>query len=83
MIGQIIPNQSPDFSRQSSSYKRAHSLQGPGKLLLYFHGNGEDLGMCYFTMSCFKRRLNVRILAMEYPGYGLFGYEDKDSERLL
>ena len=52
-------------------------------MLLYFHGNGEDLGMCYFTMSCFKRRLNVRILAMEYPGYGLFGYEDKDSEKLL
>lgn len=39
--------------------------------------------MSYFLMSCFKRRLNVRVLAMEYPGYGLFGYEDKDSDKLL
>ena len=39
--------------------------------------------MCYFLMSCFRRRLNVRVLAMEYPGYGLFGYEDKDSDKLL
>ena len=56
---------------------------GPGKLLLYFHGNGEDLGTCYFLMSCFKRRLGVRVLAMEYPGYGLYGYASKDSDQML
>ena len=52
----------------------------PGKLLLYFHGNAEDLGTSYFLMSCFKRRLGVRVLAMEYPGYGLYGYASKDSD---
>ena len=39
--------------------------------------------MSYFLVSCFKRRLNVRVLAMEYPGYGLYGYEEKDSDQLL
>ena len=34
-------------------------------------------------MSCFRRRLNVRVLAVEYPGYGLFGYESSDSETML
>lgn len=34
-------------------------------------------------MSCFKRRLNVRVLAVEYPGYGLFGYEQSDSDKML
>ena len=34
-------------------------------------------------MSCFKRRLNVRVLAMEYPGYGLYGFENKDSDQML
>ena len=59
------------------------SRTNPGKLLIYFHGNGEDLGQCYYLMNCYRRRLNVRVLAMEYPGYGLFGYEEKDSNKLL
>ena len=59
------------------------SRQGAGKLLIYFHGNAEDLGSCNFLMSLFKRRLNVRVLAVEYPGYGLFGYEQSDSDKML
>ncbi len=34
-------------------------------------------------MSCFKRRLNCRVIAVEYPGYGLFGYEQADSSKML
>ena len=68
----------------SGSESESEEVDGsPGKLLLYFHGNGEDLGTCYFLMSCFKRRLGVRVLAMEYPGYGLYGYASKDSDQLL
>ena len=67
----------------SLSNKSKRSKQGPGKLLIYFHGNAEDIGMCYTLMSCFRRRLNVRVLAFEYPGYGLYGYEASDAERML
>ena len=55
---------------------------GPGKIMLYFHANAEDLGMCYYMLDCLRERLGVRILAMEYPGYGLHGYESKDTKRL-
>ena len=60
------------------------SLQedGPGKVMIYFHANAEDLGMCYYMLDCLKERLGVRVLAMEYPGYGLHGYNEKDSEKL-
>jgi len=67
----------------SFSNKSRKSKQGPGKLLIFFHGNAEDVGMCYTLMSCFRRRLNVRVLAFEYPGYGLYGYEEKDADRML
>jgi len=63
--------------------KSTRSQQGPGKLLIYFHGNAEDLGTCYFLMSCLRRRLNVRVLAVEYPGYGLFGYAASDADQML
>ena len=50
--------------------------------MIYFHGNAEDLGMCYFMLECLRERLGVRILAMEFPGYGLFGYDKKDDIQL-
>ena len=51
--------------------------------MLYFHANAEDLGKAYYLLNLFRRRLNVRVLAMEYPGYGLYSYCDKDSDTLL
>ena len=48
--------------------------------MLYFHANAEDLGMCYYMLDCLKERLGVRVLAMEYPGYGLAeGSSNEDS----
>lgn len=52
-------------------------------MLIFFHGNAEDVGMCYTLLSCFRRRLNVRVLAVEYPGYGLFGYDESDADTML
>ena len=50
--------------------------------MLYFHANAEDLGMCYFMLDCLRERLEVRVIAMEFPGYGLFGYDQKDDLQL-
>ena len=51
--------------------------------MIYFHGNAEDLGVTYYNLGCLREVLGVRVLAMEYRGYGLFGAEDKDSDKLL
>lgn len=55
------------------------------KLIIYFHANYEDLGNCYnlVTSICQYNRINV--LAIEFPGYGIYNNSDKDccSEEIL
>lgn len=44
------------------------------KIIIYFHANYEDLGHCHnllYTISQFNR---INVLAVEYPGYGIYGY---------
>ncbi|CAD7953339.1 unnamed protein product [Amoebophrya sp. A120] len=40
-------------------------------LLLYFHGNAEDLGMCQSFCQHVWEQFRINVCAMEYPGYGL------------
>lgn len=43
---------------------------GSARLLLYHHGNGEDLGLIEDTLRAFRAR-GWSVLAYDYPGYGL------------
>ena len=80
--GYSVPQRST-YSLGGTSSLRRRSRQGPGKLLLYFHANAEDLGKTFYLLNLFRRRLNVRVLAMDFPGYGLYGYEEKGSDMML
>ena len=40
-------------------------------ILVYFHGNGEDILGCHAFLSNMSQNIQVSILAMEYPGYSL------------
>lgn len=46
--------------------------EGSNKLLIYFHGNAEDLGYSYEFSSTLRTKLKVNVLVVEYPGYGLY-----------
>ena len=46
--------------------------QGSSKLIIYFHGNAEDLGLAYELLDHLKNSLKVHVLAIEYPGYGIY-----------
>jgi len=54
---------------------------GTKDLILYFHGNAEDIG----NSSTFTRRLamelKTQILAVEYPGYGV--YEGTTNAKII
>ena len=50
--------------------------------MLYFHGNAVDLGNTYQYMSQLRDIFGLRIIAMEYRGYGIYR-EEKSSEALL
>ena len=42
------------------------------KLMLYFHGNAEDLALAEHQMRSISSYININVLGMEYPGYGLY-----------
>ena len=46
--------------------------RGSSKLLIYFHGNAEDVGLAYDFLDNLRCSLMVHILAIEYPGYGIY-----------
>ena len=39
--------------------------------MIYFHGIGEDLGLIDSEVSTLGEMLNMNVLAIEYPGYGI------------
>lgn len=52
-------------------------------LLLYFHANAEDLGQIYLMLRYFRTFLQVHVLAVEYPGYGLCSGEPSERQVLV
>jgi len=42
------------------------------KLLVYFHGNGEDLGTSTRLMFEISKTLKCHVIGVEYPGYGVY-----------
>eukprot|EP00929_Paragymnodinium_shiwhaense_P078154 TRINITY_DN40461_c0_g1_i1.p1 TRINITY_DN40461_c0_g1~~TRINITY_DN40461_c0_g1_i1.p1 ORF type:complete len:451 (-),score=63.11 TRINITY_DN40461_c0_g1_i1:91-1443(-) len=40
-------------------------------LVIYFHSNGEDVGLCYSFGCGLRMVLEVHVLLVEYPGYGI------------
>jgi hypothetical protein len=42
------------------------------KILIYFHGNAEDIGLAFDLLYMIGQRLQIHVLAVEYPGYGLY-----------
>ena len=41
-------------------------------ILIYFHGNGEDVYLAYDLLNNLRNNLQIYILAVEYPGYGIY-----------
>jgi len=40
-------------------------------LVFYLHSNGEDVGLCYQFAQGLRMVLEVHVLLVEYPGYGI------------
>ena len=45
------------------------------KIMLYFHGNAEDVGHNMPLMYLFREKFKLSVLAVEYPGYGFFSHQ--------
>ena len=58
---------------------RSHSK----KLVIFFHGNGEDLGTSYSLCDHLRTALEINLLAVEYPAYGVYNDPDGASEEKI
>jgi hypothetical protein len=50
--------------------------------MIYFHGNAEDVGLACELLDYVRSMLKVHILAIEYPGYGVYD-GSPDAEQIL
>jgi abhydrolase domain-containing protein 17 len=55
--------------------------EGSNKIMICFHGNAEDLKLSYDLIDLFRSVLHIHVLAVEYPGYGL--YKGKSCAKAL
>mmetsp|Transcript_2873 Transcript_2873/g.6527 ORF Transcript_2873/g.6527 Transcript_2873/m.6527 type:complete len:374 (+) Transcript_2873:97-1218(+) len=52
-------------------------------VILFCHGNAEDLGMCFPFVRHMRDQFKMNVLAVEYPGYGLLHGISRSSEAAL
>jgi len=55
-----------------SPFVSSMGLRGSRQLILYFHGNAEDAGILIEYLQNFRNWFMVNVMAVEYPGYGLY-----------
>lgn len=53
------------------------------KLLLYFHGIGEDVGRIIREPYLIRKNLGFSVLCVEYPGYGINFYKGICTEQQM
>lgn len=50
---------------------------------VFFHGNWSDLGDYYMALKEYSRNIGLRILAMEYPGFGVSDRYPKGESHIV
>ena len=52
------------------------------KVIIYFHGNAEDIGLAFDLLYVLGQRLQMHVIAVEYPGYGLYKSSEPSEEQI-
>ena len=55
---------------------------GARKLLIYFHGNAEDIGLAYDFLYQLGHELRMHVMAVEYSGYGLYKTSGPNEQQI-
>jgi len=53
------------------------------KLMIYFHGNAEDLTLAEQQMQSISSYCNISVIGLEYPGYGIYEGNGGPNEEKL
>ena len=57
--------------------------KGASRLLIYFHGNAEDIGLGHELLDHLRLTLTAHVLAVEYPGYGIYNNSSASEARVV
>ena len=52
-------------------------------MIIFFHGNAEDIGISYEMLDHLRTALKINVLAVEYPGYGVYEKPEGPSEQQI
>ena len=55
---------------------------GARKVIIYFHGNAEDIGLAYDFLYQIGNELKMHVIAVEYSGYGLYKTSGPDEQKI-
>lgn len=58
------------------------NLEQHTKVVVFFHGNAEDVGSSYDFILKMSITFKCSVLAVEYPGYGLYKSEEASAEAI-
>jgi len=56
-------------------------LRDQEKVIIYFHGNSEDVSQLLTNYYSLRENFNVSVVACEYPGYGFFKHSIRSGKR--
>jgi hypothetical protein len=57
--------------------------KGSSKIFLYFHANAEDIGRTYKFLSYVHFYLKMHVIAVEYPGYGIYEGDTATANKVI
>lgn len=57
--------------------------RGSSKIFLYFHANAEDLGRAHKFLNYISTYLKMHVLAVEYPGYGIYTGDTSTADKII
>ena len=52
-------------------------------MIIYFHGDAEDIGLSFDLLSAFGQEMRMHVLVVEYPGYGLYRTTETSEHIIL
>jgi len=53
------------------------------KMIVFFHANGEDIGLCYKFCFEIANEMRIPLIAVEYPTYSIYDSKDPPSETTI
>lgn len=86
----LLPNETEQENEQESKNEKyipivalAVEQKGSRCVLLFLHGNASDIGQNHAFLERLRDACQVNVVAVEYPGYGLYRSYETPSEVAL